>query len=249
MAFPSERDLDAWLYGLLHRGTAGDVERYVAVCEGARTVLELGCGAGRVGVALARVARRVVGLELDPGRARFARERFRGDPAAASRATVVRGDMRRFAFRERFDRIVIPYNGLFAIGGDAAVRDCLAHVAAHLAPGGSIALDVYAVDDADVAPGPVVEGVGEHLVTIEHDGAVVRVYERDRWDREARSIAAHYTFHVDAGGRRLVRTHVLEHHYLSADAIAARIEEAGLRPDFRAFGPDARGLWFEGRWP
>ena len=57
--------MSAELYALTHRGNRGDLEFYQRTCRGARSVLELGSGYGRVLTALAGAKRRVVGLERD----------------------------------------------------------------------------------------------------------------------------------------------------------------------------------------
>ena len=58
--------MSAELYALTHRGNRGDLEFYRRTCRGARSVLELGSGYGRVLTVLANAERRVVGLERDP---------------------------------------------------------------------------------------------------------------------------------------------------------------------------------------
>ena len=55
--------LSAELYALTHRGTAGDVGFYRRACAGASSVLELGCGSGRLLKRLARPGRQLVGLD------------------------------------------------------------------------------------------------------------------------------------------------------------------------------------------
>ena len=57
--------LHAALYAAVHTGTPGDRELYASVCRGAATVLELGCGAGRLLPVLAGSDRTVVGIDLD----------------------------------------------------------------------------------------------------------------------------------------------------------------------------------------
>jgi 2-polyprenyl-3-methyl-5-hydroxy-6-metoxy-1,4-benzoquinol methylase len=56
----------AELYELVHRGTEGDVAFYRQTCADARSVLELGCGYGRLLEPLAELGIDVTGLERDP---------------------------------------------------------------------------------------------------------------------------------------------------------------------------------------
>jgi SAM-dependent methyltransferase len=70
----------ARFYAALHRGTPGDLDHYARVCRSAATVLELGCGFGRVITALAAPGRAVVGVERDPELLAMAHAAVRGLP-------------------------------------------------------------------------------------------------------------------------------------------------------------------------
>ena len=56
----------AELYARLHRGNPGDLDFYRRACAGASSVLELGCGHGRVLRAIATPETHLVGVDLDP---------------------------------------------------------------------------------------------------------------------------------------------------------------------------------------
>ncbi|MBB6099133.1 SAM-dependent methyltransferase [Deinobacterium chartae] len=103
-------------------------------------VLELGAGAGRVSVALARRGVPVVGLELSAGMLRFAREY-----AAREGVTVewVQADMRSFELERRFGLIIAPFNALMHLYTAADQAAALTRIAAHLEPGGTFAFDLY----------------------------------------------------------------------------------------------------------
>jgi len=88
----------AELYALTHRGNPGDVAFYGEVCRGAKSVLELGSGSGRLLTALAGTKRRVVGLELAPELVALAKRNLRALPAAKRKSVrVLKADMRDFA--------------------------------------------------------------------------------------------------------------------------------------------------------
>jgi SAM-dependent methyltransferase len=97
---------------------------------GPRTVLDAGCGTGRVAIELARRGLEVVGTDLDPdmvGRAR----------AKAPELTWVRTDLSELDLPARFDAVVLAGNVIPYIAGDrrqAAVAAC----ARHLIPGGRL---------------------------------------------------------------------------------------------------------------
>ena len=80
---PAER-YDPELYRLLHRGHPGDAAYYARHCTGARRVLELGCGYGRLIKSLLPKRGRYVGVDIEPGLLRLARSERAQLPAEAS---------------------------------------------------------------------------------------------------------------------------------------------------------------------
>lgn len=94
------------------------------------TVLDAGCGTGRVAIELARRGMDVVGVDVDPSML-----------AAAARAaptiTWVRADLSELDLGRRFDVVVMAGNvPLFTTAGTEAAL--VARVAAHLAPEGRL---------------------------------------------------------------------------------------------------------------
>jgi len=168
-------DEDARLaaYYDLQYGFAGDAPRWPdvdwfrSVASGTGgPVVELGCGSGRIAVALAADGHAVVGLDRSPAMLLRARERAR---AAGVAAEFVRGDLRDFSLGgspadgaarpdttrpepavRRFPLVIVPFNTFLMLPpGDR--RACLARVRAHLAPGGQVAIDVFQPDPERIA--------------------------------------------------------------------------------------------------
>jgi hypothetical protein len=54
--------------------------------------------------------------------------------------------MQAFELGRRFERIVLPYNGLYCLLTQAALRACFRCVRKHLTPGGDFLFDVWAAD-------------------------------------------------------------------------------------------------------
>jgi SAM-dependent methyltransferase len=101
------------------------------------SVLDLGCGTGRVALHLARRGHAVIGLESDSDFVAAFNERAGGLAAFA-----VAGDARAFALDSEFDLVVAPMQ-LLQLFADASERErCLGCVAAHLAPGGVAAFAI-----------------------------------------------------------------------------------------------------------
>ena len=221
----SELSYPADLYAALHRGLPGDVDFYLRACSGGHSVLELGCGYGRVLTALALAGHQVVGLERDPELAARAREAVRG---AGGR--VVDGDMTNFSLGERFDRIIIPFNGLYCLLDADEVASCFRAAAAHLAPGGLFIFDGWAADSfhAEASPDDM---SGDHLEPVgmvNARGRVYDVFERSEWARDAQRIDARYLYVARDGSPAL--EFALPQRYLRSDEALALLRDSGLEP-------------------
>lgn len=97
---------------------------------GPRSVLDGGCGTGRVAIELARRGLDVVGIDLDPDMIGLAR-------AKAPRLPWVQTDLSELELPARFDAVVLAGNVIPFVARDrraAAVIAC----ARHLAPGGRL---------------------------------------------------------------------------------------------------------------
>jgi SAM-dependent methyltransferase len=110
-----------------------------------RTVLEPGCGSGRMLEALAERGREVTGIDLSEQMLELARVRLSG------RGTVVMADMTDFDLREVFDGAVCPINTLTLLPPDALVRhlECMDR---HLRPGSRYLVQVGLVEPEQWEP-------------------------------------------------------------------------------------------------
>jgi SAM-dependent methyltransferase len=130
------------------------------------TVLDAGCGTGRVAIELAHQGIEVVGADVDPSMLATARR-------LAPEITFVEADLTSFDLRRTFDVVVMAGNvPLFTPAGTEAAL--VAGVARHVAPGGLLvagfSLDRgYAVDDYDSHAAAVGLALAERFAT---------------WDRE-----------------------------------------------------------------
>jgi SAM-dependent methyltransferase len=203
--------LDAQLYSLTHRGNPGDVEHYVELCRGARSVLELGSGYGRMLRALAEPERQTFGLELDRSLLRLGRQTVATLPRALGRTvTLVWGDMQRFALKRRFARVILPYNALYCLLSPRGVEACLRAVHAALEPGGLFGFDVWNADpwyEHRLSP----MGDEEQLAAFEHAGRVWQVFERCRRARGPDRLDVTYRYVPE--GRGAPRSQVVSQRY------------------------------------
>lgn len=126
---------------------------------GPGTVLELGCGTGRVALHLARRGHRVVGLDRDPRLLAALRER-----AAGLEVATLHADARRFTLSEPVALALAPMQVMQLLPGRDDRLACLRAVAAALAPGGRLAaalVESMPAASAGVPPLPDVREVDE----------------------------------------------------------------------------------------
>jgi SAM-dependent methyltransferase len=141
-------------------------------------VLELGCGTGRITMALAEAGKRITGLDLSERMLERAVKKRAGlRVEARERVHLVQGDMAHFDLGEKFRLVIIPFRPFQHLLEVQQQMDCLDCVRKHLAPGGRLILDVFQTD-AERMHDPV--HMREQLVTEYKttDGRQVRISER-----------------------------------------------------------------------
>src|SRR5688572_26142893 len=97
------------LCALLRSSNEQDVAYYRSATASCAEVLELGCGFGRVSLAIAPGKRRVVGLDPSHDMLAEFRQRLATEPVRDHVELVV-GSMERFELRHRFDAVIIPFS-------------------------------------------------------------------------------------------------------------------------------------------
>jgi SAM-dependent methyltransferase len=191
----------AELYALTHRGNPGDVAFYRDVCRGAKSVLELGSGSGRLLTALASAKRKLVGLELDPQLFALAMRNLRALPAAKRKSVrVLQADMRDFAMPQRFERVLLPYNALYCLLSKSAALACFRAARRALERGGTLALDVWNAEPFHQSPRRTGADDPLPIVSLRHAGRTWDVFERSRVRRAQRRLDVNYTYLPREGG-------------------------------------------------
>jgi SAM-dependent methyltransferase len=224
--FDTSKGISAALYALTHRGNRGDLEFYQRACRGARSVLELGSGYGRVLLALAGSRRRVVGLERDPQFLALARRNLRElSPQKRQSVRLARGDIRDFQLAERFERVLLPYNALYCLLSQQAVLGCFRSVHRALEPGGVFAFDVWNAAAFDAASGSLHDD-DEPIVSLSHAGRTWDVFERSRVRRARKRLDVTYQYRPREGGA-VHRIVIPQRYYLAAE-VAELLERAGF---------------------
>lgn len=132
------------LYDLEHATYDDDLDLYLPLARAAsQSVLELGCGSGRLLIPLARAGSEVTGLDSSPPM--LARARAAVDSAGVGdRVSLVSGSMVTAdqAVTGPFGLVIVGLNSLLHIATAAAQRQTLASARRLLAPGGRLVVDV-----------------------------------------------------------------------------------------------------------
>jgi SAM-dependent methyltransferase len=107
------------------------------------SVLELGCGTGRVLLPLARECAYIHGLDSSEAMLALCREKLRAAAIGPARAAVESADISAFSLGRRFDLVIAPFRVLQNVETDAQIDGVFDSVRAHLAPGGRCILNVF----------------------------------------------------------------------------------------------------------
>jgi SAM-dependent methyltransferase len=210
-----------------------DVQFYVEEARDAGgSVLEVGCGTGRILLPVARSGRSIDGLDASPQMLDRCRAKLAGEPdAVRHRVTLHKGDARRFDLGREFDLVIAPFRvvqHLTTIEDQVAFLDS---VSRHLAPGGRLAFDVFnpnftALTSAD---GVEREDTPETKLpdgrSFRRAGRVARV----RWIDQVSEIELIY--YVSSGASDRVERHVMSFDmrwYLRAELVHL-LSRAGFR--------------------
>lgn len=163
--------LDAAAYDRRYRARRADVAYYVRRAVGHGPVLELGCGTGRVSLALARAGVDVVGVDASPSmleRAEHTRSQATAD--VRERLRFVAGDVRDARVGAKFPLVIAPFNVWMHLYSDDDLARGFATARAHLRRGGRFVFDVRVPNpgELDRDPGRVykagsVQVAGERL--------------------------------------------------------------------------------------
>jgi len=122
-----------------------DVQFYADEARNAGgSVLEVGCGTGRILLPIARSGQIIDGMDSSPQMLERCAAKLSAEPdAVRERVTLHQGDARSFDLGRRFDLVIAPFRVLQHLTTTDAQLGFLGSVAIHLAPGGRLAFDVF----------------------------------------------------------------------------------------------------------
>ena len=112
------------------------------------SILEAPCGCGRLTLPLARMARRVVAVDIEPAMIARLCQRMENQPASGEVETLV-GDIRNLRISERFPIIICPQEAFQLFVEERDARPVLETFANHVTPNGCVLLDLATFSDRD----------------------------------------------------------------------------------------------------
>lgn len=215
------------LCALLRSSDENDVAYYRAATESCAEVLELGCGFGRVSLAIAPGKRRVVGL--DPSHdmlAEFRRRLAQAPGAVRDRVELVVGSMEQFELPHRFDAVIIPFSSFQYMLTPESQRACLASCHAHLRDGGLFTMDVMDAEAVTKTP-PRIDARGsvrlDSGATAEYQLEILRDTD-EAAQTVTESIAIDFAQTAPIAGGRFQNTY----RYVTADEIRRLAADVGF---------------------
>ncbi|RDV38110.1 class I SAM-dependent methyltransferase [Bradymonadaceae bacterium TMQ3] len=224
--------LQARLYAATHTGTPGDLAYYATRTAGASSVLELGCGHGRLLDALGPGVQRLVGLDQDPELLKLASARN------LPHTELIERDLRDIPADGEFEHVILAYNGLYCLPDTPALRDTFEAVARALRPGGLFHLDVYPTEgldedaaEMDIPENVIVDDPSAPTTELEVDGVHYTIWEGSWWDAHERTFEVTFRYVRDDEDGENPEAGVpitIAHRYWPLDTIVDAAQKAGL---------------------
>ncbi len=214
------------LYELEYCDYDEDMAFYLGLAAGRASVLELGCGTGRLTLPIARAGSRVHGIDLEPAMLEALAIRQQNlSPPAAARVTTEVASFTTYAAKETYDLVLLPFNAIHHCPTLEVVRQVLDTARRAVSPTGLFALDFYLFDRSlyDRDPNGRYEvRTFVHPVT----GGDLVSWEQGWWDAEKRIHHVVYVYHHQDDDRE-EKVH-LELHMYELDELEQVMEEAGF---------------------
>ena len=199
----STADFDSWAayYDLIHKGLPGEAEFYLGqVLKRGVSVLEIGCGTGRITIPMALSGLEVTGLDNSREMLAVCREKIRQVGAMPGQIKLIKADMRNFSLGKEFPLVLMTYRTFMHCLTSEEQLACLACIFKHLEPGGEMFLNVWVAkteallvfptsyqEDSirllESVPVPGEETVIDHLYTAWRDEFSQIIHER-HWMQE-----------------------------------------------------------------
>jgi len=194
-------------------------------------ILELGCGTGRVALALAKGGFRVTGLDLSHQMLDIFREKVAKEPPeVAKRIDVIHGNMADFKLGRKFALITAPFRVFQLITAEKDIEGALSCIRNHLADDGIFILNVFNPNQDPLDQTWCREEIFIGELTHEETGIQIARYEcREKIDTANQIIYPYLAYkvtHPDGTTERLVEPLQMKYYY--SPQLRALVESAGF---------------------
>ena len=136
---PDRPDLYDWLY----RDTDKDIDMYRRLTAGHECILECAVGTGRLAIPLAQQGIEVHGIDNSAAMLNEFKAKLEGfPPELARRIHLEQADMRQFDLGRQYSFVFIPFGSFVYLLTLADQKACLTALRHHLAPGGTMVIDI-----------------------------------------------------------------------------------------------------------
>ena len=193
-------DVLARYYDQIHESLTVDIDLIMMLAtESAGTVLELGCGTGRLLLPLARAGYLVTGVDNSPAMLLRARQRLEQEShEVQERVALVEGDVRRLSLQnnDRYALVLVPYNTLLHFQSEE-IRQVFRGVRRYSCDDGRLYLDItspYAIEAAAYSVEPTLENTFVDPDT----GGIVRQMSYSRLELSEQCLHTTWTFETVA---------------------------------------------------
>jgi SAM-dependent methyltransferase len=178
------------LYNLIHTGNDGDLNFYFNSCESASSVLELGCGTGRITLVLLSPWKNIYALDINESSLKELEKKAKYLNADCEINTVL-SSMSRFDLNKKFDRIIIPFNSILCLLSSQDILSCFGCISKHLKPQGELIFDYYYLPEEI---GNDEDDYESELGVYTYKGNTLHVFEKTFGSKESTRFDTQYTF-------------------------------------------------------
>jgi len=187
-----------------------DVDFFVdAAIQSGGSVLEVGCGTGRVLIPTAREGIPITGLDLSEHMLDTCRQKLKEEPQKVQdRAILIQGDMRVFSLGKTFSLVTTPFRPFQHLLTVEDQLSCLTSIRQHLDPGGVLILDIFNPSLKGLSADNLGEEVGAEPEFTTPEGIKVlrfnKTNQRDHFNQVIDVELIYYLTHPDGREERLV---------------------------------------------
>jgi SAM-dependent methyltransferase len=196
-----------------------DVDFFVeAAVSSGGSVLEVGCGTGRILIPTARAGVTITGFDLSVHMLDVCRQKLAQEPVAVrERVNLVQGDMRSFDLGRTYRLITLPFRPFQHLVTVEDQLSCLQTLHSHLEPGGRLVLDLFNPSLTSLTQDNVGEELeGEEPFATPDGRHVVRkhkIISRDYFQQVQQVELIYYVTYPDGREERLVQAFPMRYLY------------------------------------